>query len=157
MSARLDSVEAVPLGSEPLSLLAKADYVAIADAERPGMHVRMECGDVLVGDDAQMFTLWCDRSAFPKTQDRVFKMRADIRLPDGSWQLLCSFTAAGGEFRNADGYVAQTSSATVGLPPGKGRVVRVSAVALKDVNTEAGVATGFEIGLGAQAVDARLV
>ena len=141
MSAVLEAVETVALEKDvPLALLPMAARVAQADPERPGRHVEIDCGKVMLPDDADTFTLYCDRSNFPDVKGLVAKCRARLVNPDGSETLLVAFTTCAPSKEPGSERFGKIASATPArIPSGKNRVVSIQAVVLQDVQLEVGV------------------
>lgn len=136
MSAMMpDVIATLGMGVE---MLPKAIYVAAPDPQKPGFHLETDCGTVKIADDADHFVIYCDRSDFPDTPDSVIKVRADLLMPDGSLQFISSFTTCGGKLIRPNGQVETTSSWSVPSEPAPGRVVKVTAVILKDIEVSVG-------------------
>ena len=125
--------------------MPESDYVARLDPVKEGFHLWTDCGEVEVPATADSFTIWCDRTSLPDDRSNVIKVRAEMQLPDGTWQLLASFSAAGGVLQAPPGVATDKSWFTVPIAKGSTKLVRVKAVMLKDIRTSVGVRCGGSV------------
>ena len=128
----------IKTGDAVIELSALAEYPAVLKADGV-LHEEVVNAPFTVDVGVDRFTLSCDRSQFPDTDDSVIKCRAEASYDGGkTWELLASFSTRGGVSIAPDGTVQPSSWVSVPFkqPENPNRMVRTWMIPLKTLTTK---------------------
>ena len=128
----------IKAGDVVLEMSPLAEYEAVLKSDGV-LHEEVFNTPFPVAVGVDRFTLSCDRSQFPDTDEAVIKCKAEASYDGGnSWELLAAFTTIGGESIAPDGTVQTTSWMTVPFkqPTNPNRMARTTMIPIKTVTTK---------------------